>query len=224
MGGGDDKQDKNTVLEEISQALASTATSLFLNKTLGNAMRNVVNYGVERFNENYLDFMREGEYDPYQDNISYTTIPVDNNSGKTDIAKNAAKYFGPLSPIIGTAVLAGERLTEPEKKTQEAIDRANKDLMVRVPLEIAGNVGLIPLYKDVRKVMMKEMYKDMDESSSGKSSQGGLTKEEMKKYLPDVYKQMQEGRTELKEFDKMKSKMQKEKKRMREQMLRETFK
>jgi hypothetical protein len=224
MGGGDDKQDKNTVLEEVSQALASTATSLFLNKTLGNAMRNVVNYGVEKFNENYLDFMREGEYDPYQDNISYTTIPVDNNSGKTDIAKNAAKYFGPLSPIIGTAVLAGERLTEPEKKTQEAIDRANKDLMVRVPLEIAGNVGLIPLYKDVRKVMMKEMYKDMDQSSSGKSSQGGLTKEEMKKYLPDVYKQMQEGRTELKEFDKMKSKMQAEKKRLREQMLRETFK
>ena len=158
-------------------------------------MRNVVNYGVEKFNENYLDFMREGEYDPYQDNISYTTIPVDNNSGKTDIAKNAAKYFGPLSPIIGTAVLAGERLTEPEKKTQEAIDRANKDLMVRVPLEIAGNVGLIPLYKDVRKVMMKEMYKDMDQSSSGKPSQGGLTKEEMKKYLPEVYKQMQEWRS-----------------------------
>jgi hypothetical protein len=38
--------------------------------------------------------------------------------------------------------------------------------MVRIPLEVLGNLGFVPLYKDVRKVAMKSIYKDIGKPSA----------------------------------------------------------
>jgi hypothetical protein len=63
--------------------------------------------------------------------------------------------------------------------------------MIRLPLEVLGNTGLIPLYKDVRKLVLRNMYKEMRratfESAKRKSKevdklQGYDSRSDMKKY------------------------------------------
>jgi hypothetical protein len=43
-------------------------------------------------------------------------------------------------------------------------------------LEIGGNAGFIPLYKDIRKIVLKDMYKDLEKGEAKvKSTQGVIT-------------------------------------------------
>ncbi|NBX49801.1 hypothetical protein EBT25_07645, partial [bacterium] len=71
----EEEDDDKSFAQKLGQGLASTFTSLLLGRDFGNVARSMVNYGVEKANEKYLDFLRDGEYDPYEDAIQYTFIP-----------------------------------------------------------------------------------------------------------------------------------------------------
>ena len=73
--GMDDEEEEKSIDKKIGQAFASAFTSLILGRDFGNAVKSIINQGVEVFNEEYLDFLREGEYDPYKDSIQYTIVP-----------------------------------------------------------------------------------------------------------------------------------------------------
>ena len=57
----------------------------------------------------------------------------------------------------------------PEKKKEEAIARREKEINVRIPLEILGNAGFVPLYKDIRKAVMKEIYSGLEKADKNAS-------------------------------------------------------
>lgn len=222
--GDDDKEDdKNTFKQNVVQSVAAAGTNMMLG-TSGNWIRNIASYGVEKLNEDYFDFMRTGKYDPYKDNISNTSIPHGDNVTDKDIINTAAGFFGPLSPTMKTAALVLKRATEKEKKTPEAIKRSENDKYIRIPMEILGNTGYIPAYKDVRKVMIKEMYKGIDKATQPKGKVGGLTKEEMKIYMPDLYRQIQAAENENKDAKIVKQRYENEKKKLRKEILRQSFK
>ena len=205
LGGGliglldDEEEKKKSIEKQLGQALASTFTSMLLGRDFGNATKTLMNYGVEAVNEKYLDFLRDGEYDPYKDQIQYQNFG--NDEKKKGISDFILKMGGSFGPALNTADLIVRKYSEPEKKKEDAIERSEKEKNVRIPLEVLGNLGFIPLYKDIRKSVLKDIYKgleDANEQSEIKAEErekekeklsGYKNKTEMKKENPALYKE-----------------------------------
>ena len=149
-------------MQKLGQSITSAFTSLVFGRDFGNATKTIINYGLERANEKYLDFLREGEYDPYKDAIQYSIIPREKKGSITDISDLLLNIAGPLGPALKTGDLVIRKAFEPEKKESDAIQRQQDEINVRIPLEVLGNAGFIPLYKDIRKAVLKEMYSSLE--------------------------------------------------------------
>jgi hypothetical protein len=218
----EDEDDDKTLLQKVGQSLASSFTALVLGRDFGNATKSLINYGVERMNEEYLDFLREGEYDPYKDALQYTIIPQDTDKKKTDAGDLMLNMMGPFGPAAKTLDLTIRKATEPPKKEQEAIDRAQAERQVRIPLEILGSIGMIPLYKDVRKIVNAELYKELDKAEK-KSDEPMMKESDMKKYYPDLWKQVYGPGSAGYDERELKKEMQKEKRELNRQLKDEMY-
>jgi hypothetical protein len=160
----EEEEDDDTILQNIGQAFASAFSSMALGRDFGNATKLFINEGVERANEKYLDFLRTGEYDRYEDNIQNSLVPPEKKGRQTGVWDYVQNMGGAFTPFIKTTDLIIRNATAQEPKTEEAKARREKENTMRIPLEIAGNAGLIPMYKDIRKMVMKDIYKDLDKN------------------------------------------------------------
>jgi hypothetical protein len=225
----EEEEDEKSLGKKLGQAFASVATSLILGRDFGNATKTLINYGVERVNEKFLDELREGEYDPYKDAIQYTIVPPDKQGKKTTLTDYLANMGGPFGPSLKTADLIVRKMSEGPKKEQDAIERSEKEMNVRIPLEVLGNVGLIPLYKDIRKITMKNIYKDLEKAEKSPEAKQddfkpyGLNKEELKKYMPDLYEQYYGEETNYAKTREQKAKLRKKKDELRRKILDEKY-
>lgn len=180
--------------QQVSQALATTFTSLIVGRNFGNAFKTIQNYNIEMLNAEYGDALRDGEYDQYRDAIQYNIIPLvrtgqDYKSGKgMDAGKIAPNFLGPYSPPVKSVAFALRKLTEPDRKTSEARRRQIREREERIPVEFLGNTGFIPLYRDVRKVLLADIYKDLKKKKEKTYSREEL--EELKKTNYREYKQV----------------------------------
>ena len=155
----DEEEEKKSLDKSIGQALTSTFTSLLFNRDFGNATKMIINEGVEKINENYLQELREGDYDPYEDALQYRVVPIEKKGGQTGVYDFIANMSGSYGPAIKTTNLIIKTYREGDKKEADAIQRQEDVKNIRIPLEVLGNAGFIPLYKDIRKEVMKEIYK-----------------------------------------------------------------
>jgi hypothetical protein len=192
----DEEEDEKTFMQKFGQSVASTATGLVLGRNFGNATKGLINYGVEEGNEKFFTALREGEYDPYKDAISFSFIPRAKEGQQTNLTDFITNMGGSFGPAMKTADLALRKAFGPEKKEKEAIERSNKENLFRIPLEVLGNMGMIPLYKDVRKVVMLKLYGDLDNASAEtadekarakKKLHGYKNKTQLKRYAPELY-------------------------------------
>jgi len=156
----DDEEDKS-LDKQFGQALGQTFTSLLIGRDFGNAVKAILNIGVEKFNESHLEFLRDGEYDPYKDSLQYSVLPKKQQGQATSLGDLLLRFGGSFGPALSTADLVVRKATEPKRKTAVSRERQLNEQIIRMPLEIAGNLGLIPIYKDVRKVAVQEIYKDL---------------------------------------------------------------
>jgi hypothetical protein len=196
-GGDDEEEEKKSLDKAVGQALASTFTSLLLGRDFGNATKTIINLGVENFNENYLQGLREGEYDPYEDAIQFTAIPPEKEGKERNISDFIIGFSGSYQPMVKTLDLAVKKGLSEDKKTPEAQERLDKEKYVRLPLEILGNLGLVPLYKEVRKTVMEDMYKGIKkdkkdkelkaEETADKKEESRIQKERALKEVMDKY-------------------------------------
>jgi hypothetical protein len=189
----DEPEEEKSIDKKLGQALASTFSSLLIGRSSGNSTKAILNYGIEEFNKSYLDGFRDGEYDVYKDGIQYQIIPKTKNGQGTSIGDWAVNMSASLGPSVKTIDLILKKATEDPKKTEEAIKRRNNEINIRVPLEILGNAGFIPMYKDVRKLVLRSMYDGMaKKAAEGKRKaqrkldllQGYQSESDMKKYSP----------------------------------------
>jgi hypothetical protein len=194
--GDEEEEDEKTLAQKVGQAFASTSSSLILGRNFGNATKSLMSLGVEELNEEFLDGLRNGEYDPYKDAISISAVPKDKKSGDRDFSDLLANMLGPFSPSYKATDLIVRKALAKDKKEPEAIKRSEEENMIRIPLEVLGNVGMVPLYKDVRREVMNELYKELrnaDKKAADKKQaekemlQGYENKEDMKRYDPELY-------------------------------------
>ena len=198
--GDDEEEDEKSLMQKIGQSLTSTFTSLLLGRDFGNATKLVVNYGLEEVNERFLDFLREGEYDPYKDGIAFSLIPRDNRRDD-DLGKLLINMGGAFTPALNTASLIYKNRNriitgETDKKDLDAIEREDRTVKERIPLEVLGHLGFVPLYKDVRKLVNNSIYSSIKEAErvAARNKQrdtdllGGYeNKTDLKRYNPALY-------------------------------------
>lgn len=177
------KEEEKSLKQNLESAFISTGTQLILGRDFGNFPRAVINYGMENVNEKYFDFLRNGKYDPYTDQLGYSPF----RSGEKGKPKQLADYIvdmsGAYAPAIKTGELIFQQATSKKKKLTKKDEYTNK---VRIPIEVLGNAGYIPLYKDVRRVMFDMMPKDI----SFKFNAKGMDKADLKRYFPDIYESL----------------------------------
>lgn len=218
----EDEDDEKSFLQKVGQAMASSVTSMLLGRDFGNATKAVVNQGVEYANEKFLDFLREGDYDPYKDAIQYTVLPPERKGKQAAFSDMIMNMMGPFGPSVKTAEFAFRKATEPEKKEAAARERVEKEQQIRLPLEVLGNIGMIPLYKDVRKIVNAELYKGLDNAEK-KQPMNKIGKEDMKKYFPQMYNELYGPGGSLYDVELIKKEMRKEKERMKKEMKNEMY-
>jgi hypothetical protein len=174
----EEEEDEKSFFQKLERGLANVLVGYTVGRNFGNAVRGMINYGVEQINEEYLDFLRNGEYDFYKDNIAYSYLNF-NERGDIDIPKVAVNMAGAYTPALNTAVLIGANFNAIKsklkgegstKKEPEAIRREDMTVNYRIPLEVAGNLGLIPIYKDVKRAVNDEIYKDLRKAANTSSS------------------------------------------------------
>jgi len=195
---GDDEEEKETeksFMQKFGQALASTATSLLVGRDFGNFVKVFSNAGVEKINEEYFDFLRNGDYDPYDDDISYSAMPKERKGHQIDLGDYITMFTGSFTPLAKTVDLAIRKAHEDPKKEGPAIERQKAEIYKRLPLEILGNMGLIPLYKEAKDVLMSQIYSSLEQEIKAEkisAKEREIEKEKLGKY---------ETRTDMKRYD-----------------------
>jgi len=203
MLDGDDEEKEPEVQDEepktksfekkLGQAFASAFTSLLFGRDFGNATKGMINIGVEEFNKAQLDFLRDGDYDPYKDAIQYTITPIEKKGKQTGLGDFLMKFGAAYGPTLKTADLIIRKTLEPDKTTEEAKKRQEDERYVRIPLEILGNLGFIPMYKDVRKVVLQNIYKDLENAERDAKNKKKAKEEMLQGY---------ENETDMKRYDR----------------------
>jgi uncharacterized membrane protein YgcG len=195
---GDDEEDKETeksFMQKFEQALASTATSLLVGRDFGNTVKLFSNVGVEKINEKYFDFLRNGDYDPYEDYISYSAIPKDRKGHQIDLGDYILMFTGSFTPLAKTIDLGIRKMREDPKKEGPAIERQKAEIYKRLPIEMLGHMGLIPMYNEVRAVLMSQIYSSLQQeikASKVSEKERAIEKEKLGKY---------ETRTDMKRYE-----------------------
>jgi len=182
MDEGKDVSDLKSFDKILGQSFASAFTSMLLGRDFGNVTKSIINIGVEEFNKEQLGFLRDGDYDAFRDSIQYTVSPKSKDGGGTGLADYLMAMGAAFGPIIKTADLLIKKITEPVKKTEEARERQLKEIQQRIPLEILGNLGMIPMYKDVRKVVLNNIYKDLRQAKIDATNKKKIKEEMLQGY------------------------------------------
>jgi uncharacterized membrane protein YgcG len=195
--GGDDDDDDKTAKQKISQGILSSITTLVFGRYFGNFIRVAENALIELVNKEYGEAigLRDGEYDPYEDAIQFNQLQEGKVDKLTDLFKVMA---GPLSPVIGTAELAYKLALSPEPEGERAKLTRKKELYRRLPLEIGGLAGVVPLYKDFRIIVMegvyKELKKEVKETAVKKEAEAKTDAEKISQQTSILKEMMDSGR------------------------------
>ena len=167
----DDDEDLDLLL--YRQMIGSVMTLMF-RQNLGNITSLPINLGIEELNKKYLDGLRDGKpYDSYDNSIVYSLITLDRLDKGLD-EQIVPILSGPYVEYYKTARRAIELYNRTKtRKTKKARDRAMKELEEIILLQVQGQLGLLPFYKDIIRAKRKKFYDENYKKSSGKS-QGGI--------------------------------------------------
>lgn len=170
----------------IKRQLVGSPLSLLTGRGLGNVPKIAINYGLELFNEKYLEDLRDGKkYDPYKHSLVFSQISPGDKRDPYEIFLNT--MTGPLSPLAKTAARTYKVYTKSkESKKAETRAKYKEELSTRMLLEGLGNLGFIPFYKDIRRMFLKDFFKDYKKEQKAKEEKKEKKKqydESMTKYI-----------------------------------------
>ena len=159
FGAEDDKRED--IEDVMARQIVGAMISLLARQSLGNIPMLPINFYLEEsVNRNLLEDLRNGEeYDRYKHSIVFSQIGVGDLKKKSLEEIFVDSFAGPYGPIINTlSRLLKVGVRSQTAKKEETRDKAMKEIEERLILEVLGNLGLVPFYKDVRRVVVKDMF------------------------------------------------------------------
>jgi hypothetical protein len=201
----DEDEDMSNFLKR--QIVGSMSTLMF-RQNLGNIPALPINLGIEYINKNYLEELRDGKpYNAYDNSLVYSLVNLDQLGEKSLFEILAPVALGPAGPAIRDfsriTTLAARTQT---RKTEEARQRAYDELMNVYTFDVFGQLGLIPFYKDVRRINRKKFFDQEKKDSKA------ISKSELKKLNPELYKRLYGPESTI---GKLKSRKAKQKRRLK---------
>ena len=217
------EEEEEDIAAQTKRQLVGSIVSLLSRGTLGNLPYLPVSMLTEYVNEKELASLRDGkEYDPFKHQIVFNVLPTEKLASTNPYEILLTTFGGPYTPLIktvGRGAVVGQRLTSDSKP--ETIKKYEKELKQRTLVELGGMLNLVPFFKDVRRVLMDDLYKDFGK----KTSKLKLTNPEKKKYMPDVWQHEQEMKKlfESSEAYRYKKEAKERQKRLRQERLDQMF-
>jgi hypothetical protein len=180
----DKRKEEEDLEDTIVRQLVGSVTGLIAGGTLGNLAKIPVNFMLEYgINEPYLDDFRKGEYDPFVHSMVFSQLSMEDLQ-KGDLFESFTKIgLGPYGPLVNTLRRAGV-VTSKSLTAKKPATRAKykKELEERMVIEALGNLGLIPFYKDIRRILLKDMFGSQLTPAEQKNQA------RLKKMYPDLFK------------------------------------
>ena len=166
----DDRREEDDLGDMMARQLIGSVLSLGAGGTLGNFAKIPVNFILEYgINEPYLSGLRKGEYDPFIHSMVFSQLSMEDLQ-KGDILETFTKVgLGPYGPLVNSLRRAGVVTTGMLNSQKPATrERYKKELETRIIVEALGNAGLLPFYKDIRRIILKDLYGKGDLSNKKK--------------------------------------------------------
>ena len=158
------EEEEEDVESLIKRQLIGAPLSLMTGRGLGNLPKVPINYALEMINDEYLEDLRDGkEYDPYEHSIVFSQVTQEDLEKKSPEELFLYLMSGPFSPLAKSTARAFKVITKSQTSAKpETREKYKKELLNRISIEALGNFGMIPFYKDIRRIIVKDMFKDID--------------------------------------------------------------
>ena len=155
------EEEEEDLVDKIFKNTLSSVASMVFTRNLGNVTTAVSNHIIERANKEYLGFLRGGEgYDPYKHGFTFNRIKERDLQTKTLSEIILGTAAGPLSPQLKGAENILKAYQNRGKSTKpKKVEKWQDYLDTRLMIEGLGGVGLLPLYKDIRRAAEKDLRK-----------------------------------------------------------------
>ena len=177
---GVDDDDTEDYEEKATRAVLGSAVSLISRRTLGNASMLPINLFIEKLNKEHGQGLRDNkEYDPYKHSLVYNQI-IPEKFYKDPSEKAIQLASGPYQPTVKSI----QRIVDVYGKYSTAKTKREKKkymdqlVSLRSAVDVLGNTGLLPFYRDIRSVILAKEYESINK---------GISKSDLKKFLPDAY-------------------------------------
>ena len=155
------EEDESSIEDMIMRQTVGTVLTILTRRSMGNIPNLLPSFMIEQFNENMLGDFREGDYDPFKHSIVFSQFNQGDLKKKGLIETAIGILSGPMGPLLKTLQRSTDLSVRAiTNKTKESRQKNMDELTNRMVLEAFGNLGLVPFYKDVRRVVMKEMFED----------------------------------------------------------------
>jgi hypothetical protein len=121
----------------------------------------MINYGVEKVNENYIQDMMDGKYTK-EDVIAYNSLIPGSLNTRPQFSDLMINMSGSGQPFLRSLKNLYENSFAAEAKGEDTIKKRENYWKYTLPLEAAGHLGFVPLYKDVRTITNKALQGEVN--------------------------------------------------------------
>ena len=184
----DAEDDKEENIEDVmARQIVGAMISLLARQSLGNIPMLPINFYLEEsVNRNLLEELRDGEeYDKYKHSIVFSQVGVEDLKKKSLEEIFLDSFAGPYGPMINTlSRLLKVGVTSQTAVKPETRQKAMDEIENRLIIEVLGNLGLVPFYKDVRRVVIKDMFPPETELTPEQKKRLKKIKEQEEKRRP----------------------------------------
>lgn len=195
--GAEEDEEDAVELFAARQAIGS-ALQLMFRQNLGNVASLPINAGIEFLNKQYLEGLRDGKpYNSYENAITFSLINLDELSDEGILETVALVGAGPYSSLLKALSKSVKNIARELEKDTPPSAEVKKDLLLQSAFDIGGNTGLVPAYRDIKRVLDKKKYGGRDLAKPSKTSL-----KELELINPDLAKEIREINKQFRDIEK----------------------
>lgn len=160
FGAVDERKEDDDIEDLLARQMIGSIMTLVFGGNSGNLSRLPINFLLEYgINEPLLEDFRDGEYNPYVHSMVFSQLSMEDIQ-KGDLLEIFTKIgLGPAGPAFNSLrralLVATKSKTSKKPETRE---KYKKELEERILIEALGNTGMLPFYKDIRRILLKNMF------------------------------------------------------------------